>query len=81
MDDVRQTEQRMILGRPGPDPGCDACFDQLDRYVEAQLAGADADAVAPGLATHLEGCPACREEHASLLALARRHAVEREPRG
>jgi hypothetical protein len=23
----------------------------------------------PGLRSHLEGCPACREEHESLLAL------------
>jgi len=25
--------------------------------------------VLPGLRAHLEGCPACREEHDSLLAL------------
>jgi hypothetical protein len=24
----------------------------------------------PGLRAHLDGCPACREEHESLLALA-----------
>ena len=31
--------------------------------------GEDADARIPGLAAHLEGCPACREEHESLRAL------------
>ena len=31
--------------------------------------GADADAAIPGLRAHLDGCPACREEHESLRAL------------
>jgi hypothetical protein len=59
-----------LLGPPGPELGCDDCFAHLDRYVELELAGADADAALPGLAAHLDGCPACREEHESLLALA-----------
>jgi len=48
---------------------CDVCFEELDRYVELELAGNDADAAIPGLRAHLDGCPACREEHASLRAL------------
>jgi hypothetical protein len=62
---------RRLLGPAEPEIGCDACFDELDRYVEAEVAGADPDAVVPGLRAHLEGCPACREEHDSLLALVR----------
>jgi hypothetical protein len=58
-----------LLGPAGPEVGCDACFEALDRYVELEVAGADADAAIPGLRAHLEGCPACREEHASLFAL------------
>jgi anti-sigma factor RsiW len=69
-------ELQMILGSPGPDIGCDACFDELDRYVDAELVGADADALVPGMRAHLEGCPACREEHESLLALAGRPTDE-----
>jgi hypothetical protein len=61
---------RRLLGPAGPEIGCDACFDELDRYVELELAGKDADAVLPGFRAHLEGCPACREEHESLRALA-----------
>jgi hypothetical protein len=57
------------LGPDEPELGCDKCFDELDRYVELQLAGADADAAVPGLRAHLVGCPACREEHESLRAL------------
>jgi hypothetical protein len=58
-----------LLGPAEPEVGCDECFAEIDRYVELELAGADADAV-PGLKAHLAGCPACREEHESLLALA-----------
>ena len=60
-----------LLGPAGPEIGCDACFEELDRYVELEAAGEDADAAVPGLSAHLEGCPACREEHESLLALVR----------
>ena len=60
-----------LLGPAGPEIGCDACFEELDRYVELAVAGEDADAAVPGLRPHLEGCPACREEHDSLLALIR----------
>ena len=60
-----------LLGSAGEDLGCDACFDELDRYVELELTGADADAAVPGMRTHLESCAVCRAEHDSLLALAR----------
>jgi hypothetical protein len=59
-----------LLGPGGTEIGCDECFDQLDRYVDLELAGQDADAAVPGLRAHLDGCPACREEHESLLTLA-----------
>jgi hypothetical protein len=58
-----------LLGPGAPEIGCDACFARLDEYVELELAGADADKAIPGLRAHLEGCPACREEHESLRAL------------
>ena len=66
--DLEQTVGR-LLGPAGPEVGCDVCFDELDRYVELELAGEDADAAVPGLRAHLDGCPACREEHESLRAL------------
>jgi hypothetical protein len=58
-----------LLGPDEPEVGCDECFEELDRYVELEVAGADADAAVPGVRAHLEGCPACREEHESLRAL------------
>jgi hypothetical protein len=60
-----------LLGPAGPEIGCDVCFAELDRYVELEAAGADADGAVPGFRAHLDGCPACREEHDSLLALVR----------
>ena len=58
-----------LLGPAGLEIGCDTCFEELDRYVDLEAVGKDADAAVPGLRAHLEGCPACREEHESLLAL------------
>ena len=70
---TERTDLELILGRlfgpAGPEGGCDVCFDVLDRFVELALAGHDVDAALPGLRAHLEGCPACREEHESLRAL------------
>lgn len=61
---------RRLLGPSEPEIGCDECFEKLDRYVDLELSGADADVAVPGLRAHLDGCPACREEHESLHALA-----------
>lgn len=59
------------LGPGRPEIGCEQCFDELDRYVEAELAAgaAAAEAAVPGMTAHLDGCPACAEEHALLRAL------------
>ena len=69
--DLKQALGR-LLGPAEPEVGCDACFDQLDRYVELELAGTDPDAQLPGLRAHLAGCLACREEHQSLRDLLSR---------
>jgi hypothetical protein len=61
---------RALLGPTGPELTCERCFEEIDRYVELELAGRDAEAAVPGMRAHLEGCPACREEHDSLLELA-----------
>jgi hypothetical protein len=58
-----------ILGPTGYEVSCEECFELLDQYVELELKNADADARIPGMRTHLDGCPACREEHDSLRAL------------
>jgi hypothetical protein len=61
---------RRLLGPAEAEVSCDECFELLDQYVELEVSGADANSALPGMRPHLEGCPACREDHASLLALA-----------
>jgi hypothetical protein len=69
MDPRERDPERALLGPHAPEVGCDECFAQIDRWVELERAGADADRHLPGLRAHLEGCPACAEEAASLAAL------------
>jgi hypothetical protein len=71
-DHEHQVER--LLGPTGDEVSCDQCFELLDEYVDLELSGADADAALPGLRNHLDGCPACREEHEGLRELAASHA-------
>jgi hypothetical protein len=57
-----------LLGAGGYDPGCDATFEQLHRYCEAVLRGADVTHEFPDVVIHLRNCPACREDTEGLLA-------------
>jgi hypothetical protein len=65
-DDNRDAVLGRVLGPGAPELTCEQCFEELDRYVELKLAGEAADARIPGMHTHLEGCPACAEDFASL---------------
>jgi anti-sigma factor RsiW len=65
-----------LLGPDRPEVSCETCFELLDAYVDLEAQDAEAEARMPGMHAHLEGCPACREEHDSLLAL-----VTSEPPG
>jgi hypothetical protein len=64
-----------LLGPGGPELTCDECFEHLDRYVELEFSGHDADAAVPGMRAHLMGCPACGEDHDSLAALVDSESV------
>ena len=63
-----------LLGPRGPELTCDQCFEELDRYVELELGGENADAAIPGMRAHLQGCSACAEDHESLRALVESQA-------
>ena len=58
-----------LLGPKGRAVSCEECFERLDEYVELGVAGEDADDRVPGMRAHLEGCPACHEDHESLREL------------
>jgi hypothetical protein len=67
-----------LLGPAEPEVSCERCFALLDQYVDLELAGEDADARLPGMRAHLEGCPACHEDHESLRELVA--ATDRDSR-
>jgi hypothetical protein len=72
MDDNELTPVlRRLLGPAEPEISCETCFEELDRYIDLEVAGADAEAAVPGMRAHLRGCPACSEEHESLMAFVR----------
>jgi hypothetical protein len=60
-----------LLGPAASEATCDECFDGLDAYVDREVLIGDAERAMPALAAHLRGCPACAEDHHSLLALVR----------
>ena len=76
MTDDRTDERRRLiaalLGPREPELTCEECFEQLDRYVDVAVTGDDPDRAVPGMRAHLIGCPACREDHDSLLAYVTR---------
>jgi hypothetical protein len=60
-----------LLGPSAPEIQCEECFERLDEFVEAELAGTGPETVVPGLREHLSGCAACLEEYESLRDLTR----------
>ena len=76
-EDRRRALLARLLGPSAPEVSCEECFELLDEYVELELVGADADARLPGMRAHLQGCPACHEDHESLRDFV---ALEHAPR-
>jgi hypothetical protein len=60
-------ELERLLGPTDEEVSCERCFELLDEYVEAELAGG-AEAAMPAMRAHLDGCPACREDAESVFA-------------
>lgn len=69
-----------VLGRAGPDPGCERCFDVMDQAVEAQVAGEDLSLRFPEVAAHVHDCAACREDLVALRAYVQGMDERPEPR-
>ena len=66
-DITPQTLERLTVAAE-PWLSCDACFEQVDLYVERLLAGGPD--TFPGMRAHLGACAACAEEARSLVLLA-----------
>jgi len=70
---ARANESSAVAAVAGAEAALGDARRQHDRSAalaaKSLVAQADADAALPGLRAHLEGCPACHEEHESLLAL------------
>lgn len=77
--DERRRLIAALLGPGEPELTCEECFEQIDRYVDLEFVGADADQAVPGMRAHLAGCPACLEDHASLVAFVASDAFGRPP--
>lgn len=68
------TLKRMVrnIATTRPDEiGCDECFEELNRFVELELAGKNAAEALPLVQDHLDRCSDCREEFEALLAALR----------
>ncbi len=58
---------RAVLETSEDEIGCDECLDEVDHFVEMELAGLDAAAAMPLVHNHLQKCGVCREEFEALL--------------
>ena len=80
MSDHTPTHDHLIaalLGPPGPELTCEECFEQLDRYVDVELAGADPDRAVPGMRAHLIGCPVASRRVLSAAGRGRNRCANR----
>lgn len=65
---------RMVAATRPDEIGCDACYEQLDRFVDLHLAGKNAAEAMPLVQDHLDRCDDCREEFEALLAALKAEA-------
>ena len=67
-----------LLGSSHADPGCDRAGELMDAYCELVSRG---DPISDGYAeflTHMQNCPACREDMEGLLAFLQDQEGEKE---
>ena len=67
---LKMLVRAIVTTRPD-EIGCDECFEQLDRFVEMELAGRNAAEAMPLVEDHLGRCRECREEFEALLGALR----------
>ena len=62
---------RAVMTTRPDEIGCEECFQELDRFVEMELAGKDAAEAMPLVQDHLDRCRGCKEEFEALMAALR----------
>ncbi len=72
LDRDRLSSLVRLIATTRPDEiGCDECLEEVDRFVEMELAGLDAAEAMPLVQDHLDKCGSCREEFEALLRALR----------
>lgn len=59
---------------------CSECFERVSEYVDLEITGKDAAERMPRVKQHLGQCRVCREEHETLLELARLEGKDADSR-
>lgn len=62
---------RMVLATKEHELTCDECMEEVDRFVEMELAGKNPAQAMPLVKAHLDSCWECREEFEALLEIIR----------
>ena len=70
VEKLKMLVRAIITTRPD-EIGCDECYEQLDRFVEMELAGRNPAEAMPLVEDHLSRCRECREEFEALLGALR----------
>jgi hypothetical protein len=70
--DMLKTLLRSVIAARPDEIGCDRCLQELDRFVEMELAGRDASAAMPLVQHHLSQCKDCREEFEVLYSIVQK---------
>ncbi len=70
LDSLKRIVRDIMTTRPD-EIGCDECVEELDRFVELELAGKNAAEALPLIQDHLDRCGDCHEEFEALLAALR----------
>ncbi len=70
MDSLKRIVRDIMTTRPD-EIGCDECVEELDRFVELELAGKNAAEALSLIQDHLDRCGDCHEEFEALLAALR----------
>lgn len=68
-EDFTRLIDTIFAAKSGEEMLCTQYFDELPRYVDIEISGADAGALLPEVKHHMHQCPECEEVYLALLRL------------